>query len=81
MEFEYIYKKAQNMRESCKDVAEARKFVTEVGELAKEYDANYFIVTDGASGIHNEGNPAVRNARNAQVEWEKENGFDPDDAW
>lgn len=67
--------------EACKDVAHAREFVHKVGELAKEYDANYFIVTDGASGIHNDGNPAVRNAREAQIKWEKENGGDPDEDW
>lgn len=67
--------------EACKDVKTARKFVSEVGKLAKKYDANYFIVTDGASGIHNNGNPAVKNARDSQVEWEKKHGFGPDEDW
>ena len=67
--------------EACKDVKTARKFVSEVGKLAKKYDANYFIVTDGASGVHNNGNPAVKNARDSQVEWEKKHGFDPDEDW
>ena len=69
------------VNEACKDVATARKFVREVEKLAKRYDANYFIVTDGASGIHNNGNPAVKNARDAQVKWEKKNGYDPDEDW
>lgn len=69
------------VNEACKDVKTARKFVREVEKLAKRYDANYFIVTDGASGIHNNGNPAVKNARDAQVRWEKENGYDPDEDW
>ena len=69
------------MGEACKDIKTARKFVRDVGRLAKKYDANYFIVTDGASGTSNDGNPAVRNARNAQIEWEKKNGFDPDEDW
>lgn len=69
------------INEACKDIEAARKFVTEVGKLAKKYNANYFIVTDGASGIHNEGNPAVKNARDSQIEWEKKNGFDPDEDW
>lgn len=69
------------VNEACKDVATARKFVREVEKIAKRYDANYFIVTDGASGIHNNGNPAVKNARDAQVRWEKENGYDPDEDW
>ena len=67
--------------EACKDLKSAREFVVEVGKLAKKYDANYFIVTDGASGISNKGNPAVRNARLAQIEWEKRNNFDPDEDW
>lgn len=67
--------------EACKDVETARRFVRDVGKLAKKYDANYFIVTDGASGTSNNGNPAVTNARKAQIEWEKKNGFDPDEDW
>ena len=67
--------------EACKDIKSAREFVSKVGELAKKYDANYFIVTDGASGIHNNGNPAVRNAREKQIEWERKNNFDPDEDW
>lgn len=69
------------INEACKDVATARKFVKEVEKIAKKYNANYFIVTDGASGIHNNGNPAVKNARDAQVKWEKQNGYDPDEDW
>ena len=69
------------VNEACKDVKTARKFVREVEKLAKRYDANYFIVTDGASGIHNNNNPAVKNARDAQIEWEKKNGYDPDEDW
>lgn len=71
--------------EACKDLATARKFVWDVGKLAKKYNANYFIVTDGASGTSNGNggvsNPAVRNARLAQIEWEKNNGGDPDEDW
>ena len=69
------------LNEACKDIKSAREFVSKVGELAKKYDANYFIVTDGASGIHNNGNPAVRNAREKQIEWERKHGFDPDEDW
>lgn len=70
--------------EACKDLNTARKFVTDVQKIAKKYDANFFLVTDGASGYsngHGENNPAVKNARNAQIEWEKKNGFDPDEDW
>ena len=67
--------------EACKDVETARMFVRDVAKLAKKYNANYFIVTDGASGTSNNGNPAVKNARDAQIKWEKEHGFDPDEDW
>lgn len=76
-----------SLNEACKDLATARKFVSDVDKLAKKYEANYFIVTDGASGTRNGiygnkiPNDAVRNARNAQKEWEKKNGFDPDEDW
>ncbi len=67
--------------EACKNVQEARKFVQEVGKLAKKYDANYFVVTDGASGTNNNGNPAVKVARDAVAKWERENGFDDKEDW
>lgn len=70
-----------SIEEACKDLKSAREFVSKVGELAKKYDANYFIVTDGASGIRNNGNPAVKDARDSQIKWEKEHGFDPDEDW
>lgn len=71
----------EGIEEACKDLKSAREFISKVGELAKKYDANYFIVTDGASGIHNNGNPAVKNARDSQIKWEKKHGFDPDEDW
>lgn len=71
----------EGIEEACKDLKSAREFVSKVGELAKKYDANYFIVTDGASGIHNNGNPAVKNARDSQIKWKKKHGFDPDEDW
>lgn len=77
--------KGQTMlTEACKDLSTARKFVWDVTQLAKKYNANFFIVTDGASGYSNGNgvnNPAVKNARNNQIEWEKKNGFDPDEDW
>lgn len=82
------YQKASNGRtravgEACKDVASARKFVADVAKLAKKYDANYFVVTDGASGTHNPNgeNSAIQHARDAHKEWERENGFDPEEDW
>lgn len=59
----------------------ARKFVAEVAALAAKYDLNYFVVTDGASGISNTGNPAVQHARECHEEWEKANGIDPEHDW
>lgn len=73
--------KMEDIMESCKNINEARKFVNDVRKLAAKYDADFFIVTNGASGYHNTGEPAVRNARDAQIKWEKENGFDPDEDW
>ena len=66
---------------ACKDVKTARKFVSDVQKLAKKYNANYFIVTDWASGISNNGNDAVRNAREAHIEWERKHGSDSDEDW
>lgn len=80
-ESEYYMKLKDKINESCKDVGTAREFLGKVRELANKYDANYFIVTDGASSINNNGNPAVENARSAHMEWELENGFDPNEDW
>lgn len=68
-----------SVTEACNNVSMARKFVAEVRRIAKKYDANYFIVTDGASGTSNDGNPAVNHARRVHEEWEREHGFDPDE--
>lgn len=62
-------------------VKKAREFVSDVLKMAKARGLNCFIVTDGASGITNNGNDAVRHARECQIQWERENGFDPDEDW
>ena len=59
----------------------ARRFVEEVAQLALKYGLNYFVVTDGASGISNSGNPAVDHARKCHTEWEKANSIDPEHDW
>lgn len=64
-----------------KKLIKARKLVDAVNRLARKQGLNFFIVTDGASGISNNGNPAVRNAREAQIKWEIEHGADPYDDW
>lgn len=56
----------------------ARKFVSEVVELANKYNVNFFLVTDGASAISNTNNPAVEHARKCHIEWELKNGIDPE---
>ena len=70
--------------EACKDVNEARKFLQDVDKISQKYNANFFIVTDGASMTRNgrgESNPAVKNARDSQVDWENKNGGDPNEDW
>ena len=59
----------------------SRSFVEEVRELAAKYDLSFFIVTERASAYSNRGNAAVKNAREAQIEWERRNGFDPEEDW
>ena len=59
----------------------ARKFCAEVKELAKKYDVPFFVVTDGASAISNNGCLAVKNARDNHIKWEEENGYDPYEDW
>ena len=73
-----------SLTESCKDIDTARKFLQEADDLSKKYDANFFIVTDDASMTRNgrgKSEPAVKNARDSQIEWEKKNGGDPDEDW
>ena len=70
--------------EACKDVNEARKFLQDVDEISQKYNANFFMVTDGASMTRNsrgESNPAVKNTRDSQVDWENKNGEDPNEDW
>ncbi len=67
--------------EASDNVDKSRKFLMEVKKLAKKYNVNFFIVTDGASATFNRGNKAVENARNAHKKWETEHGFDPDEDW
>ena len=59
----------------------ARKFCLEVKKLAKEYDLPFFVVTDGASATRNNDCSAVKNARDAHIKWEQENGYDPFEDW
>ena len=63
------------------NVEKARELCSKVAGLAKEYNLPFFFVTEGASITRNNGCDAVRNAREAQIEWEKKNGADPDEDW
>lgn len=86
--WKWLYKFDENHNtvvcESCKNVQDARKLVTEVTQLAKKYNANFFFVTDGASGYSN-GNGGINNAaktlREKMDEWELKNGYDPKENW
>lgn len=62
-------------------IQKAREFCQEVKELAKKYNLPFFVVTDGASAISNNGCLAVKNARDNHIKWEKENGYDPYEDW
>lgn len=59
----------------------SKLFLTEVIELAKEYDLPFFIVTDGASVSSNCGSEAVRHAHQAHKDWERSKGIDPEATW
>lgn len=62
-------------------ITKARMFCDDVKKISKIYDLPFFIVTDGASVILNNGCAAVRNARENHIKWEKENGYDPNHEW
>lgn len=69
------------MKEHEFDLDKARNFCRDVQRLGKKYKMSYFFVTDGASCVSNNGNPAVRHARMCHEEWERKNNFDPDEDW
>ncbi|MDE6284782.1 MAG: hypothetical protein K2M17_03475 [Bacilli bacterium] len=62
-------------------VEKARAFCKEVKELAEKYNLSFFLVTEGASVINNNGCEAVHNARVCHEKWEEEHGFDPKEDW
>ncbi len=59
----------------------AREFIKEVTLLAEKYNLPFFCVTNGASGTSNNGNAAIKNARDAHIKWEIANGHDPYEDW
>ena len=64
-----------------KQIQKARQFCQEVKQLAQKYNVPFFVVTDGASSTSNNGCPAVKNARDNHILWEKENGYNPNEDW
>ena len=62
-------------------IEKAREFCQKVKELAKEYDLSFFVVTEGASAISNNGCEAVKNARDNHIKWELEHNSDPYEDW
>lgn len=64
-----------------KDLAKARQFCADVRTLANKKNLPFFVVTNGASSYSNDGNDAVRHARDMHIEWEKTHGEDPDEDW
>ena len=67
--------------ERNEQIQKARQCCQEVKTLAQKYDVPFFVVTDGASAISNHGCPAVKNARDSHILWEKENGYNPSEDW
>ena len=69
------------MKNKQEKIAKAREFCQKVKELAKEYDLSFFVVTEGASAISNNGCEAVKNARDNHIKWELEHNSDPYEDW
>ena len=59
----------------------ARQFCLDVEILAKQYDLSFFLVTEGASMSRNKDCPAVENARQKHIEWEKSHSIDSNEDW
>ncbi len=62
-------------------IIKARKFCNDVKKLAREYGLSFFVVTEGASAISNNGCEAVKVARDNHIKWELEHGHDPYEDW
>ena len=59
----------------------ARAICKKVTELCETYGVDFFFVTPGASATRNKGSDAVRNAREAHIQWELKNNSDPYEDW
>jgi len=69
------------MKNEQDKIVKAREFCQKVKELANEYGLSFFVVTEGASAINNNGCEAVKNARDNHIKWELEHGSDPYEDW
>ena len=74
------FMKNENIK-SDNNLIKARAFCSEVKKISKKYNLEYFFITEGASSTKVENCGAVRNARNNHIEWEKENGYNPNEDW
>lgn len=59
----------------------ARDFCNEVRLLALQYELPFFVLTDGASAINNNGCEAIKNVKAAHTKWELDHGLDPFEDW
>ncbi len=76
-----VYKDKYQILVESNKLINSREFCSKVKDLAKEYNLPFFVVTEGASAISNNGCEAVKYARDCHIEWEKSNNFDPYEDW
>ena len=62
-------------------LTKSQEFCLKVKKLATRYKLPFFVVTDGASATVNHDCPAVTHARQAHIQWEKENSIDSNHSW
>ena len=66
-----VYKDKYQIVVESNKLNNSRKFCSKVKDLAKECNLPFFVVTEGASAISNNGCEAVKHARDCHIEWEK----------
>lgn len=76
-----LQEEKSNINDSDFELNKVRILCKEVSELARSYDVDFFFVTEGASVCSISHNEAVRHARNCHEEWERDNGYDPNEDW
>lgn len=78
---DYERRKRDEAKEESRKSFAAKQLIGITLELARQFELNVFVVTDGASGTYNRGCEAVKNARKCHIEWEKQHGIDPTHNW